>query len=308
MKPKRSAFWQWREEQDSLPKAARREIKNWKIVNFLSSQFSTLSANHNGKIYRQADDMGRELRETLLPFLVLARRSPIRCRSRPDGDHSLAAWHTVCHFPASRCLFNFYSGRLISCKRSDRSSWAWPFFLAWVSGSPCRKLLFIAGIFINLVLADHRPRCAFGNNTVAGVVSSCIWHASQQDPWPESLSVVHLAVRSQHLVTASRCRGAELLRCQAGGSRAGSGAVISKSSMLTGQHSQNTECCVWQWPPGDFFTLDRKHSALCRLKGNARNLTVTAQKLLCPDIVSFPPCRLLVSNALHWCRSFGQEH
>lgn len=128
-------------------------IKSIFYVNYV---FST--ANHNGKIYRRADNMGRELRETFLPFHVLAWSCPIRCSSRPDGDARLSAWHTACQFPASRFLFNFCCGRLISCRPSaDRSSWAWP----CVFGSPCRKLLFIAGIIINLVLDDDRPRCSF---------------------------------------------------------------------------------------------------------------------------------------------------
>lgn len=50
--------------RDDKLNAAEEQKESSKIVNFLSSQFSTLTANHNGKICRQANDIAKEQHET----------------------------------------------------------------------------------------------------------------------------------------------------------------------------------------------------------------------------------------------------
>jgi len=46
-------------------------------INFLSSQFSTLTASHNGKIYRQANDMAEETAQNFCCHVSSSPFSPV---------------------------------------------------------------------------------------------------------------------------------------------------------------------------------------------------------------------------------------
>jgi len=63
--------------RDGELNAAEEQKESSKIVNFLSSQFSTLTASHNGKIYRQANDMAEETAQNFCCHVSSSPFSPV---------------------------------------------------------------------------------------------------------------------------------------------------------------------------------------------------------------------------------------